>query len=331
MPKKHHPRRGSLQFWPRKRAKKILPSLRLKSSSNLTRTMKDTKLPAFIGYKAGMTHLLIKDTNQASPTKNQDIFCPVTVIDCPPLKSLSLRFYKKQNNTLQPLTQIFSKNLDKELKRKIKFRKKESKDSIPEDFDDLRLVVYTQPKLTPIGKKKPEIIEIPISGKNKNERLEYAKQLLDKEIKLLDIFNPEQLVDIRSITKGKGFQGTVKRFGVTIRQHKSEKTKRGAGNLGPWTPKKVSWRVPQPGKMGFHKRTEYNKLILNTGSNPNEINPKGGFLHYGLIKNDYLIVKGSIPGPTKRTILLTNAIRPNKKHLHPVEINYISQSSKQGK
>ena len=161
--------------------------------------------------------------------------------------------------------------------------------------------------------------------------MEYAKQLLDKEIKLLDIFNPEQLVDIRSITKGKGFQGTVKRFGVTIRQHKSEKTKRGAGNLGPWTPKKVSWRVPQPGKMGFHKRTEYNKLILNTGSNPNEINPKGGFLHYGLIKNDYLIVKGSIPGPTKRTILLTNAIRPNKKHLHPVEISYTSLSSKQGK
>ena len=321
MPKKHHPRRGSLQFWPRKRAKKILPHLRLKSNSNLTRTMKDTKLPAFIGYKAGMTHLLIKDTNQASPTKNQDIFCPVTVIDCPPLKSLSLRFYKKQNNTLQPLTQIFSKNLDKELKRKIKFPKKDPKPLI-EQFDDLRIAFYTQPRLTTIGKKKPEILEIPISG-SKEKKLEYAKSLLEKEIKISDIFKEYQFVDVHAVTKGKGFQGPIKRFHLKLKSHKSEKKRRSGGNLGAWTPKKVSHTVPQAGSMGFNTRTEYNKLILKIDSDQKIILPKSGISHYGLIKNDYLLIKGSIPGPKKRTIILTEPIKARKQLTY--EINYISK------
>ncbi len=323
MPKKHHPRKGSLQFWPRKRSRKSSP--RIRSWININ----ELKPLGFIGYKVGMTHLLIIDTNQNSPSKGQEIFTPVTVIECPPIKPFSLRFYKKTSDGLKLLTEIFSKNLDKELKRKITSFKKQKETKIPEVYDELRLVVYTQPKLTHIGKKKPEIVELSIGGNDQKEKLNYLTQILDKDIKLSDVFREGQLLDIHSITKGKGFQGPIKRFGLKLKQHKSEKKKRSGGNLGAWTPAKVSWTVPQAGKMGYHLRTEYNKLAMKISSNPKEINQKGGFLHYGLIKNDYLIIKGSIPGPTKRTIILTEPIRKMKEP-KPVEIAYTSLSSKQG-
>lgn len=310
------PRRGSLQFWPRSRSKKTCPRI------NSWAKLDTTKISGFIGYKAGMTHIIIRDDKPSSPTKAQTLSIPVTVIECPVSKPLSLRFYKKTHDGFQLVSEIFSEKLDKTFKKP----KKQQKE--PESFDKLNLVVYTQPKLTGFGKKKPDILEINISGKSKEDMLKLGKELLQKEIKISEIFNEGQYLDIHGVTKGKGFQGTVKRYGVKIRQHKSEKTKRGVGNLGAWTPKKVSWTVAQPGKMGCHKRTEYNKWLIKIGSNPEEINPKGGFLHYGLIKNDYIVIKGSIPGPAKRTIVITEPVRCKKKQEMP-EIKYISKESKQ--
>ncbi|MBW2988370.1 50S ribosomal protein L3, partial [Candidatus Woesearchaeota archaeon] len=58
-------------------------------------------------------------------------------------------------------------------------------------------------------------------------------------------------------------------------------------------------------------RTEKNKWIVKISNE--DINPKGGFKHYGLVKNDYILIKGSIPGPTKRLVRLYKAKRPSKK------------------
>ncbi len=304
MAKKHHPRRGSLQYWPRKRAKRAYA--RIRSWPKLD----STKLLAFIGYKVGMTHLIARDNTATSLTKNQNISIPVTIIECPPIKPLSLRFYKQTDSGLKVISDVLAPKLDKELKRKINIKKKKAE--IPKDYTDVRLVVYTQPKLTTIGKKKPEILEIAVSGP-KEKKLDFLKNLLEKEIKLQDVLKENQLLDIHTITKGKGFQGPRKRFGLALRQHKSEKSRRTAGNLGPWTPKKVSFRVPQPGKMGYHQRTEYNKQAIKISNKPDEINPKGGWKHYGLVKNDYIIIKGSVAGPPKRTIIITEPIRPSNK------------------
>lgn len=312
MPKTHKPRKGSLQFWPRKRASRIYPKIRSWTKQN--------KILGFAGYKVGMTHIGIIDNSNAT-TKGLLISCPVTVIECPPLKSLSLRFYKKTDSGLVLISEIFSKKINKELK--IKLSKKEVK--VPESFDEIRLVVYTQPRLVGIGKKKPEVFEILIPND-----VEAAKQFLEKEIKLADVFKEGQLVDVHAVTKGKGFQGPIKRFKLGIRQHKSEKTKRGPGSLGAWHPAKVSFRVPHAGQMGYHTRTEYNKWIIRVSNDPKEINPKGGFLHYGNVKNDYILVKGSISGPVKRLIRLSEPIRPNRKIPNQApEIKYVNLESKQ--
>lgn len=305
--KLHAPRKGSLQFWPRKRSKRSYANIR-----NWFLTNK-TNLSGFIGYKVSMAHLIAKDTNPDSPTKNTTISIPVTILDCPPLKPLAIRFYKKTIEGLVAISDYFSPKIDKEVKRRAKLPKKTKE--IPKEFDELRLIVHTQPKLTTIGKKKPEILEIPISGP-KDKQLEFAKSILGKEIKLSDVFSENQMLDLHSVTKGKGFQGTVKRYGVAIRQHKSEKTKRGTGNLGAWTPKRVQYQVAQPGKMGYHQRTEYNKQLIKIG---NKLERAGGFKNYGVIKNDYAIIKGSVAGARKRTIILSIAQR--KSHSQKLEFN----------
>jgi large subunit ribosomal protein L3 len=309
------PRSGSLQFWPRVRAKRMQARIRQWADSS------SKGVVGFAGYKAGMTHLSVIDKEKGM-TNGEKITVPATIIECPAIKPISIRVYKQNYRGLQVIDEIPAKKLDKELSRRLILPKKEKKVEDPKNFDELRLLVYTQPKLTGIGKKKPEVFELGINGD-----LEYAKSLLEKEITLEDVFKPGQYVDTHSITTGKGFQGVVKRFGVTLKSHKSEKKRRSIGNLGPFTPRRVSFKVPQTGQMGCHTRTEYNKLILGMGNNPEDVNQSGGIRGYGVVKGNYLLIKGSIPGPKKRLIKFTKSIR-GTKDISEQDIRRISTSSK---
>ncbi len=314
-----HPRHGSLQFWPRKKAARRYSRIRNWPVS------KSAKLLGFAGYKAGMTHINFID-NSTSINKGSLISQPVTILECPPIKTYSLRFYKSSINGIKLVSELYNKNVNKQLTRKLKPSKKDN--NIPSDYDIIHALVYTQPHLTGIGSKKPELFEIQLSTKDIN----YARSLFEKDIRLQDVFQEGQQLDVHAVTKGKGLQGAIKRFGLKLKQHKSEKKTRSAGTLGPWRPKKVAFSVPHAGQMGYHTRTEYNKWLLKIGSKPEDVNPDGGFLNYGMIKNDYILLYGSIPGPAKRLIRLTDARRQNKKiPAQPPEIKYVSQASKQGK
>jgi large subunit ribosomal protein L3 len=328
MPKPKSPRRGSMAVWPRVRAARQTPKVRTWVES------KNIKLLGFAGYKAGMTHVMVTDGRKNSATKGEDIFYPVTIIECPPLKIASIRFYKNTYNGLQISGEIFSK-VDKELDRKISIPKKHDEKRLDtmkhEEYADIRVLVYTQPKLTGIGKKKPELFEVALGG-SIADKFKYAKENLGKEISIKDIFAEGQQIDMHAVTKGKGYQGPVKRFGVKIRQHKSEKTKRGPGAIGGWWSQgHVMYRVAHAGQMGYHQRVDYNKQILKISDKPVEVNPAGGFKHYGLVKTAYIMVKGSVPGPAKRLIRFTSPARPNKKFdTGTFNIQYISVESKQG-
>jgi large subunit ribosomal protein L3 len=321
MPSKHHPHRGSLQFWPRARSSKH--AARVRSWAQV----KENKVLGFVGYKAGMTHLLVKEANPNSHKKDLEVFTPVTVIECPPLKVHSVRYYSQnEEGQLKVVSEVFSKKVTKDLLRKTRPTKIEGK--APESFDRVRLVVYTQPRLTGIGKKKPDLMEVAVGGKNLAEESTYAQSLLEKEIKVSDVFKNAEFVDVHSVTKGKGFSGTIKKFGVKRLHHKSEKKIRGIGTLGAWHPNKVRYTVAQAGKFGYHLRTEYNKISVKISDKPEEINPKGGFSRYGLVKNEYILVKGSISGAVKRPITITLPTRVKKK-VYAQEIVYTSLESKQ--
>jgi len=313
-----------MQFWPRVRAKYSNARIRAWPKS------KELKLLGFAGYKVGMTHLLINDNRANSLTKDADIFCPVTVVECPPLKIASIKFYKNTQDGSKLASELMSDALDKELERKFTIPKKK-KENANVDFDFIRLLCYTQPKLTSIGKKEPDLFEVAVGG-SKEEQLSYAKEKLGKEIIVSEVFKEGQQIDIHSITTGKGFQGPVRRFGVQLRQHKSEKSRRNPGSLGAWRAQgHIMWRTAHAGKMGYHLRTEYNKWLIKIGNKADEINVKGGFLNYGLVKNNYLLLKGSVGGPQKRLIRLTDAIRQKKVLPEAPQIVYTSTESKQGR
>ncbi|MBU1111535.1 MAG: 50S ribosomal protein L3 [archaeon] len=311
MGKARSPRRGSMQFWPRKRSKHSFVRVRSWAQQN------KAKLLGFIAYKAGMTQVMILDNRPNSMTKGEKICVPVTVFDCPPIHALGVSFYKNSGRGAQKVAFMFSPEISKDAKKiaskKISLSKKEvaNLDEV-KDFDYLRLLVMSNPSLTTTGNKKPKFSEMAIGG-SKDDQLNYAKETIGKELKIEDVFNDGNLVDIHAVTKGKGFQGTVKRYGVAIMQHKAEKCKRGIANMGAWTPKRVDYRISQPGKMGFHLRTEYNKQIVKIGDNKDDVNPKSGWQNFGLVKNSYLLLRGSVTGPRKGAVLLSEAIRPKAK------------------
>ncbi|MBD3318620.1 50S ribosomal protein L3 [Candidatus Woesearchaeota archaeon] len=322
MPTTRNPRRGSMQVWPRKRARRIVA--RVRSFNDKIRG-----LAGFAGYKTGMTHLMIQDRDKEGKPKGSSRLCPATIVECPPVKVFAVNVYKNTPYGLALSSTILSPSIDKELARKVRLPKKYDKslDSIKE-FDSLRLLAYTQPKLTSIGKKKPELFELYLGG-TKDEQLSLAKEYLTRDIKVSDVFKEGSQIDVHAVTKGKGLQGPVRRFGVKIRFHKSEKTKRGPGSLGSWmTP--TTHRVAHAGQMGFHQRTDYNKKIVKIDNDASKINPKGGWLRYGLVKNEYLIIKGSLPGPSKRLVTMIHATRPNVKiSSHAPQINYVHKESRQ--
>lgn len=323
MPRTRHPRAGSMQFWPRVRSRQSYPRIRNWPSA------KEAKPLGFAGYKVGMTHALIIDNNPHSLTKGTEVFYPITVIECPPLKTYSIRFYKNTTDGKKLVSEILADQLDKETERKITTPKKKGKEAA--DFDFVRLGCHTQPKLTKIGKVKPEMFEVAIGG-TKEQQIAYARDKLGKEIMVSEVFKEGQHLDAHSLTRDRGFQGPIRRFGVQLRHHKSEKSRRNPGSLGPWKAQgHVMWRVAHAGKTGHNLRTEYNKIIVKIGNKSDEINPKGGFLHYGLVKSQYILVKGSLSGPQKRLIRFTEPTRPKKIVTESPQIAYVSLESKQGK
>ncbi|MEK6914165.1 MAG: 50S ribosomal protein L3 [Nanoarchaeota archaeon] len=314
---KGHIRHGSLQFWPRKRAEKILPSANLKS---LNKT--ETGLLGFIGYKVGMISVYVKDISSTSLTKGQKITIPATVVEFPTIKILSVRFYKNR----KVVYEILNYNIDKEIKRKIKIPKNNSsisKDLIikkieefnKDNYDDLKIIAYSQVKKTVI-KKNPDIIEI-ILGGSKEDKINFVKENLTKEINVREFSKNENikkgLIDIRGVSTGRGFQGSTKRFGLKLRFHKSEKGVRGAGSGGPWHPARVDFTQPKAGQLGYFSRTiNGGKILMIENIKEKDINPKSGFNRYGIIKNDYALIHGSIMGPPKRQLLFTAPVRISK-------------------
>ncbi len=193
----------------------------------------------------------------------------------------------------------------------------------------LLVTAASQPRLAKIGKKKPDLMEVKIDGGTVKDQLEFAKKLLGKEVKVADVFKEGMDVDVIGITKGKGIQGPVKRWGIKKLKHKSRKTVRGVGSIGPWHPHYVMYSVPRAGQMGFAQRTEYNKQILKIGDNGADVTPKGGFLHYGPIKTEFTLLRGTIPGPPNRLVALRTPAR-GRVSGEPPKMEMISLASRQG-
>jgi len=332
MAKGHKPLAGSRAYWPKKRANRIYQTFK----SHRDAGGKIAPLE-FAGYKAGMTRVVFTDNRKGSRTMGQDISVPVTVMECPPLRVCGIRAYVMSPEGRKSLKTVMADNLEKDLGRKILSPKKKNYaqtvkliDQQAEKLEDIRLLVHTRPRESGLGKKKPELFELALAG-DVESKWEYAKQKLGGEIRAGETFKPGEMVDAKAVTKGRGYQGPVKRFGIKIRSRKNAGKRRHVGSLGSVSVARIlPGKLAMAGQLGYQTRTEYNKRILSIGKIlESDVNPKGGFVNYGLVKGDYVLLQGSVPGPKKRLVLFRKGIRAPAEGAEPLELKRIMLDSQQ--
>jgi len=145
------------------------------------------------------------------------------------------------------------------------------------------------------GERKPKHTLKPQAGHAKVAGLEKAPKMLrsfelpqDSEAKpgdtvTVEIFNPGDIVKITGTTKGRGFQGVVKRYGFRGGKATHGSTRyRNPGSMGAGTdPSRVLKGKKLPGHMGAARHTEVGLSVVRVDSDQN-----------------LLFVKGAVPGPT---------------------------------
>ncbi|NAY82551.1 MAG: 50S ribosomal protein L3 [Thaumarchaeota archaeon] len=245
-----------------------------------------------------MGHAIITDDRESTPNFGKPLFVPFTVVAIPPMHVVDTKVYGYYDGYLINLGKL-SDSLD-----------------ISKVYE-VRAVVDVIPKESGFSQKKPYRLEIPVSGKDINANIEYLKKIINQTIQPKDIISKWGYVDVIGVTKGKGFQGPVKRFGIKRKQHKSRKTVRAVGAIGPWHPASVMYTVPRAGQMGYQRRTIYNLRVLGVSKEP------GVSLPMKKITSDYVLLNGSVQGPKGRPLLIRKAVRIDKE-FKPPSILYLS-------
>lgn len=300
-----------------------------------------TLLQGFAGYKAGMSHVVAINDEPNSPREGTEETVPVTVIETPPMRAVALRAYEDTPYGLRPLTEEWTTAVHDDLNRAVAIPDEPSSSAtelIDSALDentlaDVRMITHTIPgSIQSVPKKRPDVMETRVGGGTMEERVAFGRELLDDdgEYSMTDIFRSGEYADIAGVTKGKGTQGPVKRWGVQKRKgkHARQGWRRRIGNLGPWNPSRVRSTVPQQGQTGYHQRTELNKRII--AIDDENVTPDGGFINYGEVDGPYTLVKGSVPGPNKRVIRFRPAVRPADQPRLDPEVRYVSTASNQG-
>jgi len=245
-----------------------------------------------------------------------------------------------------------------------KYLAKRSTEEGQKDFDNqiarmakycqvIRVLAHTQINKIGITQKKAHIMEIQINGGSVQDKLSFAQELFKAEIPVDTVFSHNENIDVLGATKGKGFEGVTHRWGVKKLPRKTHKGLRKVACIGAWHPANVTFQVPRAGQNGYHHRTEMNKKVYRIGkgfhkdeagnlvtnnarceadATDKSITPMGGFPHYGEVKEDFVMVKGSTVGVKKRVLTLRKAciIDTSRKAQEEITLKFIDTSSKFG-
>lgn len=358
------PRHGSLGFVPRKRANRCKGKVKKFPRDDAS---KPCHLTAFMGYKAGMTHIMRDVDKPGSKAHKKEVVEAVTIIEAPPMVVVGVVGYIRTPRGLRSLKTVWVEHLSESFKRRMyknwyQAKKKAfTKFSAEDNAKDLerikkycqviRVIAHTQPGLVPVGMKKAYVSEIQINGGSVADKVDFAKSLFEKEVTVDTVFKQSEMIDACGLTKGKGVAGVVKRFGVTRLPRKTHRGLRRVACIGAWHPAGVQFSVARTGQLGYHSRTEMNKKVYRIGApafdksgkpsnnattefdlTEKNITPVGGFPHYGEVKNQYIMLKGCIVGPKKRMVTLRQSCvqQVSRTALEEINLKFIDTSSKFG-
>jgi large subunit ribosomal protein L3 len=312
------PRRGSLAYLPRARAKSFEARIRAWPEVN----SEEPKLLVHAGFKAGCVQIVNIDDREKTPNYGKQLVSLGTVIVTPPILIVGIRGYSKDHNGKHAQFDLYADNLPKNISQLFKLKNKEAlleySEKTFKKIKEIYALIVVIPRNAGLEQKKPYVFEAAVKGGDVKKQFTFVKDLLGKEVKIDQVFESGDTVDTAAITKGKGWEGPITRMGVKRKQHKSRKSVREVGSLGPISPQYVMYTVPRGGQRGLHQRIEYDKKIMvmdNTENIKYEINPKGGFKHFGNVNGDFIIVRGSVPGTYKRLIKLRTQIRNMPKKI----------------
>mmetsp|Transcript_13 Transcript_13/g.26 ORF Transcript_13/g.26 Transcript_13/m.26 type:complete len:391 (-) Transcript_13:80-1252(-) len=360
------PRSGNLGFLPKKRTKKHSGHVRSFPKDN---TEGEAHLTAFRGYKAGMTHVVRGVDRPGALMHKREVVEAVSIVETPPMVIVGVVGYVETPSGLRTLTTVFAEHLSVEFKRRCyknwykakkkaytkyatKYQKDGGKD-IEHELDRIakfcsvvRVIAHTQVKKLNLRIKKAHIMEIQINGgADSKAKVDFAKALFEKEITVDSVFAKDDQIDVIGVTRGHGFEGVTTRWGVTRLPRKTHRGLRKVACIGSWHPARVSTTVPRAGQNGYFHRTELNKKVYRMGKagdkascqtqadlTEKSITPMGGFVHYGEVNEDWLMLKGAIVGVKKRPLILRKSLmkHTSRKHLEPIDIKFIDTSSKLG-
>ncbi|KAF8063718.1 RPL3 [Scenedesmus sp. PABB004] len=360
-----HPRCGSLGFLPKKRCRRGRGKIKSFPRDDASRA---PHLTGFIGYKAGMTHILRDVDKPGSKLHKKETCEPVTIVECPPMIVVGVVGYVRTPRGLRSLNTVWAEHLSDECKRRFyknwykakkkaftKYAKKytDGKKQIDAELAELkkhcctiRVLAHTQVRKLNLGQKKAHLIEIQVNGGSVEDKVNFAVDLFEKAVTVDSVFQANEMLDTIAITKGRGTEGVVTRWGVTRLPRKTHRGLRKVACVGAWHPARLQWSVARAGQHGFHHRTEINKKVYKIGKageeghgagtdfdvSTKEITPMGGFPHYGVVKEDYLMIKGGIPGTKKRPITLRRSLlnQTSRSALEEIKLKFIDTSSKFG-
>jgi large subunit ribosomal protein L3e len=355
-----HPRHGSLGFLPRKRTKKHRGKIRKFPRDDAT---KKPHLTAFMGYKAGMTQIVREVDRTGAKLHKKEIVETVTILETPPMFVVGIVGYVATPTGLRSLTTVWAQNLSQEFLRRLyknwyrakkkaftKYAKKyttpEGKKSIDRELEKIakycsvvRVIAHTQVRLVGLRLRRAHVLEIQVNGGNAAEKVSFAKALLEQKVSIDSVFHQDELIDTLAATKGKGFEGVTTRWGTTRLPRKTHKGLRKVACIGAWHPSGVRFSVARAGQNGYHHRTEINKKIYKIGLlgeaktehdlTAKAITPMGGFPHYGVVDQDYLMIRGCCPGVRKRAITLRKSLlaQSNREATEKITLKFIDTAS----
>lgn len=362
-----HPRCGSLGFLPRKRTKKHHGHIRKFPKDDQSKKL---HLTAFVGFKAGMTHIVREMIKPGSRLHKKEVVQAVTIVECPKLVVVGMVGYIQTPRGLKAVKTLFAEHLSEcAIRRFYKrykgkghykaFTKYQEHETWTKNCEAaLKILkkraqvirVIAHPKMSDMKHLrviKAPLVEIQVNGGKVEEKIQWAKDNFEKEIRVGDVFTEGQFVDVIGVTKGHGYEGVTARFGTRKLQRKTHRGLRKVACIGSWHPARVQFTVARSGQKGYHHRTELNKRIFKIGKAATEcednatteadvtmkcITPMGGFAHYGIVKNDYLMLKGCTVGIRKRTLMLREAMFPKTTagENNPINLKFIDTSSKFG-
>jgi large subunit ribosomal protein L3e len=334
---------------------------------------KPVHLTAFISYKAGMTHVVREVDKPGSKLNKKETVEAVTVLETPPMVIVGITGYIETPRGLRSLKTVWAGHIADDCRRRLyknwyRSKKKAFTKTAKKWQDDLgkkeierdlakikkyckvvRVIAHTQMKLMRHRQKKAHVMEIQLNGGTVAQKVDWAKEHLEKTITINDVFATDEMIDVIGVTKGRGYKGVTSRWHTRKLPRKTHKGLRKVACIGAWHPSRVRFTVARGGQKGYHHRTEINKKIFRIGKSSltaegkkngsteydvteKTINPMGGFPHYGVVNQDYVMIRGCCIGPKKRVLTLRKSLITHTKRFasEKIDLKFIDTSSKFG-